>query len=165
MTLVVARRHEGRIYMVGDTRYAPEVTGGRDGQRHFIGALKIVILHPGLVIAFANNGPNAQRAIEGIHSHGLNLLDKNAVLNYFLEHHRQSLQGGPEAMVEFIAAFVLGEQTSELFIIKSGDVAHVDAGSSETLSHTTIFCIKSVKSRPRRTPRHRSVLLWRLSAP
>lgn len=128
MTLVVARRFEGRTYMVGDTMYAPEVTDGREGQRHFIGALKIVILHPGLVIAFANNGPNAQRAIEGIHSNGLNLFDKTAVLSYFLEHHRRSQQGGPGAVVEFIAAIVLDDQTSELFLIKSGDVVHVEAG-------------------------------------
>ncbi len=128
MTLVVARRDEGRIYMVGDTKFAPDISGGRDGQRHFIGALKIVVLHPGLVVAFANNGPNAQQAIEGIHSRELDLFDNDAVLDYFLAHHRRSQRGGPGAMVEFMVAFALEDRTSELLLIKRGDVEYVDAG-------------------------------------
>lgn len=128
MTLVVARRNEGRIYMVGDTKFTPKNSGGRDGQLHFIGGLKIVVLHPGAVIAFAHNTVIAKQAIEGIHSCGVDLFNKNAVLNYFLDHHRRSLQRADEEIVEFIAAFELDIQTSELFLIKDGKVECVDAG-------------------------------------
>ncbi len=128
MTLVVARRNEGRIYMVGDTNFTPENSGGRDGQLHFIGGLKIVVLHPGAVIAFAHNTVSARHAIEGIHSRGVDLFDKNAVLDYLLGHHQSSLQRGADAMVEFIAAFELDDQITELFLIKNGNVEWVDAG-------------------------------------
>lgn len=114
--------------MVGDTKFTPDISGGRDGQLHFIGGLKIVVLHPGVAVAFANNVRNAQQAIEGIHSRGVDLFNKNAVLDYFLDHHLRSQQRGPNAMVEFIAAFELDDQTSELFLIKDGIVEYVDTG-------------------------------------
>lgn len=128
MTLVVARRSEGRIFMVGDTKFTPEISGGRDGQLHFIGGLKIVVLHPGVVIAFAHNTVSARQAIEGIHSRGVDLFDKAEVLNYFLNHHRRAAERGGNAMVEFIAAFELSNQVTELFLIKNGNVEWVDAG-------------------------------------
>ena len=130
MTLVVVRRNEGdeRIYMVGDTKFTHAFPDGRDGQSDFIGGLKIVVLHPGVAIAFAHNTRNAQQAIEGIHSCGVNLFDKKAVLDYFLSHHLCSLDQGDDAMVEFIAAFELNDQTSELFLVKNGEAKYVDAG-------------------------------------
>jgi hypothetical protein len=127
MTLVVARRVEGRIHMVGDTKFTSEFSGARDGQRYFIGGLKIVILHPGAVIAFANNTAVAQQVIERIHSSGIDLFDMAAVINYLLAQHRRSLQMEGDAMVEFIAAFAL-DLNSELVLIKDGNASHVDAG-------------------------------------
>lgn len=114
--------------MVGDTRFTPEVSGGRDGQTQFIGGLKIVLLHPGVAVAFAHNTENARQAIEGIHSRGVNLFNKVDVLDYLLDHHRRSQQQGSNAMVEFIAAFELDSRNSELFLVKNGDVVWVDAG-------------------------------------
>ena len=128
MTLVVARRHEERIYIVSDTKFTPEIVGGGRGQTPFIGGLKIVVLHPGVAIAFAHNVESARQAIEGIHSGGVDLFNKDTVLNYFLDHHRRSVQRGSYATVEFIAAFELDTRDSELFLIKNGEVAWVDAG-------------------------------------
>jgi hypothetical protein len=130
MTLVVARRNEGdgHIYMVGDTKFTPVFFDGRDGQSDFIGGLKIVALHPCLAIAFAGSTVNARRAIENIHTCGVNIFDKKAVLDYFLSHHLRSLEQGDDAMVEFIAAFELNDQTSELFLVKNEEVKYVDAG-------------------------------------
>lgn len=128
MTLVVARRCENRIYMVSDTKFSPEIVGDRNGQHHYIGGLKIVLLHPGVAIAFANNVENARQALEGIHSRGIDLFDKNAVLEYLLDCHQRSRQSGCDAEVEFLAAFVLDTEDSELFVIKNGNIVWGDAG-------------------------------------
>ena len=114
--------------MVGDTKFTPKNFGERDGQRQFIGGLKVVVLHPGAVIAFADNTVLARQAIEGIHSREVNLFDKNAVIDYLLGHHQRSLQREDREMVEFMAAFALNDLTSELFLIKNGAVECVDAG-------------------------------------
>lgn len=128
VTLVVARRSEGRIYIVGDTKFTPEIAGGRSGQTQFIGGLKVILLHPGVAIAFAHNTESAKQAIEGIHSRGLNLFDKNTVLDYLLGHHQRSLQQGEHATVEFLVACELDCGTSELFVVKHGQIKWVDAG-------------------------------------
>lgn len=128
MTLVVARRSEGRIYMVGDTKFTPDIADGRVGQKNFIGGLKIVLLHPGVTIAFAHDIGSAKKAIEGIHTRGVDLFNKTAVLNYLLDHHRRSLQRDDDTMVEFIAAFELDTRDSELFTVKHGEIMCVDAG-------------------------------------
>lgn len=114
--------------MVGDTKFTPDVADGRVGQKDFIGGLKVVILHPGVAIAFAHDVGRAKQAIEGFHSSGVALFDKNAVLDYFLYHHQRSLQPSDDTMVEFIAAFELDDLVSELFLIKHGKIASVDAG-------------------------------------
>jgi len=134
MTLVVARRCEGRIYMVSDTKLtptvklAPKVDRECSGQIYFIGGLKIVVPHPGVAIAFADTVEFARQAIEGIHSCGVDLFDKNTVLDYLLRHHQRSLQLGNNASVEFIAAFILDSGDSELFLVKNGEVLLVDSG-------------------------------------
>lgn len=96
MTLVVAGKADQHIFFVGDTKFSDmqfslhERVGFETTQ--YVGGLKVIILSPGICVAFAGNVGFAQSAIEGIYDRSADLLDKTKLLNYFLAVHRKSLQ-------------------------------------------------------------------------
>jgi hypothetical protein len=126
MTLVVARQIDGDIYFVADTKFSAVEHMSTSSADQYIGGLKLVILNPAVCVAFAGNTAIAQDAIQGIYSKAIDHFDKNEVINYFLSHHRRSLDLGPNNEVDFVLAFSLetaaGEYLKELFRIAGGEV-------------------------------------------
>lgn len=125
MTLVVARKVNNEIIIVGDTK----ITNDHKPQAaQYIGGLKIVLLAPGLCVAFAGDVAEARDAIEGIYSKNINLFDKNSAIDYFLSRHRESLRKGGDRRTDFIVASICdpvdasGEFEKEIFRIANSNV-------------------------------------------
>lgn len=125
MTLVVARQVDDEVYIVGDTKFTDD---SKSETEQYVGGLKVVLLTPGLCVAFAGDVANARKAIQGIYDKSnVNLFDKNLVLDYFLQHHVASL---PRSLSEttFILAFILeannqpGKFVKEIFRIANSKI-------------------------------------------
>jgi hypothetical protein len=99
MSLIVARYIDDEVFAVADTKFSiPAENDSRlnsEGYRanqskEYIGGLKIILLNPGLFVGFAGNVDFAKNAIEHIYDKGINLFDKNQMIDYFLDHHKKS---------------------------------------------------------------------------
>lgn len=92
MTLVVARQVNNEIYIVGDTKFTANESSSWPEPKKYIGGLKVILLNPGLCVSFAGNIEIARDAIQGIYDKNVNLFNKNCAIEYFLEHHKYSVQ-------------------------------------------------------------------------
>jgi hypothetical protein len=126
MTLVVARQIDGEVFLVADTKFTAPAHEGKSNAEQYIGGLKLVLLNPAVCVAFSGNIHFAQNAIQGIYRKNVDLFDKNALIDYFLSHHRLSRDMGADCEVDFVLAFSLetpnGAYLKELFSIKDGEV-------------------------------------------
>lgn len=131
MTLIVARQVDGDVYIVGDTKFSDAAKSEKD---QYIGGLKVILLTPGLCVGFAGDVSTARNAIQGIYDRDVNLFDKNLVLEYFLDHHRQSHPGSADETT-FIVVVICeiedqpGKYVSEIFRIANSEVNWEDQTS------------------------------------
>ncbi len=127
MTLIVARHIENDVYIIGDSKFTENIKSPRENPKSYIGGLKIIILTPGLCIAFAGNVEHARNAIQGIYDTEVNLFDKNCVIDHFLKHHNNSQSSGHPT--DFIVAGIceneekLSEFIKEVFKISDSHVS------------------------------------------
>ena len=126
MSLIIARQIAGEIYIVGDTKSSVIESKGWPSVRQYLGCLKVILLSPGLCVGFAGNIEIARNAIQGIYDKDVNLFDKNLAIEYFLEHHKASIDR--EDTTDFIIASIiekrdqLGMFEKELFRIADSNV-------------------------------------------
>lgn len=115
MTLVVARQINKDVYIIGDSKFSDNIENTQPESKKYIGGLKVILLTPGLCVGFAGNVENARVAIQCIYDKNINLFDKNCVINYFLSHHKNSLDTGYPT--DFIVAVILeNEENPRTFI-------------------------------------------------
>lgn len=118
MTLVVARQVDNEIFVIGDTKFTADAEDCKSEASQYIGGLKVVLLTPGLCVAFAGNVQDAKNAIQGIYDEGVNLFDKNLVLEYFLGHHQRSLQRDKDNGATFVVAIIVGSNEQSGSFVK-----------------------------------------------
>jgi len=88
MSLVYAKRiSASEMYFIADTKFTFSTTNVNKAVRHskteeYIGGLKLVVLHGGLIVAFAGNVHFAEKAIKGIYSKNIDLWDIQDVSEY-----------------------------------------------------------------------------------
>ncbi|SFM40041.1 hypothetical protein [Nitrosomonas communis] len=123
MSLIVARQINDEIFVIADTKFTVNGADTTTQAEQYIGGLKVVILAPGLFVAFAGNIEYARQAIERIYDKGLFLFDKNQVIDYFLYHHNRA-----EHQTDFIVGVIVEKRDNpaffekELFKIANGKV-------------------------------------------
>jgi hypothetical protein len=89
MSLIYAKKiSESEMFFISDTKFTysePRTCKERrhSGADEFFGGLKLVVLHGGLVVAFAGEVEFAREAIERIYERDLNLWDSKEVVQYF----------------------------------------------------------------------------------
>ncbi len=126
MSLIIARQIAGEIYIVGDTKFSVNESEGWPNARQYLGGLKVILLGPGLCIGFAGNIEIARNAIQKVYDKDVNLFDKNLAIEYFLEHHKTSIDRGDTT--DFIVASIVercdqpGMFEKELFRIADSNV-------------------------------------------
>lgn len=123
MSLIVTRQINDEIFVVADTKFTVNETDTKTQAEQYIGGLKVVILAPGLFVAFAGIVEYARKAIERIYDKGLFLFDKNQVIDYFLSHHNRASH-----QTDFIVGVIVEERDNpasfekEFFKIANGEV-------------------------------------------
>jgi hypothetical protein len=128
MTLVVARQVSDEVYILGDTKFSDNDDRGWSESKKYIGGLKVILLAPGLCVGFAGNVEIARDAIQGIYDKGVNLFDKNRVIEHFLRHNTHSINLNPEDPAEFIVAVIIersqqpGTFLKEIFRIADSNI-------------------------------------------
>jgi hypothetical protein len=126
MTLVVARQVDNEVYVIGDTKFSEHEEGNWSETKKYIGGLKVVLLAPGICVGFAGVVEIARRAIQGFYDQQINLFDKNLLIEYFLQHHRQAAENG--AQTDFVIAVIAeaneqpGTYLKEIFRIADSQV-------------------------------------------
>jgi hypothetical protein len=113
MTLVVARQIDSEVYIVGDTKFTDDAESETD---QYVGGLKVVLLTPGLCVAFAGDVANAKKAIQGIYDKDVNLFDKNLLLEYFLKHHKDSQPDSSTETTFIVVVIVQFNEQPEQFL-------------------------------------------------
>lgn len=146
MTLVVARQVDGEVYIVGDTKFTDD---GKSQTEQYIGGLKVVLLTPGLCVAFAGDVANARKAIQGIYDKDfLNLFDKNLVIDYLLQQHIASLPGSASEATFIVASIVEvyeqpGTFIKELFRI-AGSTVHWENETTHIGDSDAFDCFQQI---------------------
>lgn len=117
MSLVISRKIETAIYIVGDTRitdnYGKKLNPTRDD------VIKTIILAPGVCVSFAGSKCIADKAFKSLQNYEINV-----VLVHFLNSHLTSLEND-EYGTEYIVATC--HPKSEIYEIKDGTVKTVES--------------------------------------
>jgi hypothetical protein len=117
MSLVIARKMNQQLFMIGDSKITNELTKGNSKVTDLI--TKIVI-HENFAIAFAGLILPAQRVIEDIRSHDL---EESEILEKLFEVHKKN-----ENAVEFLLGSHENGSNFSLWLIKDGEKSLVETG-------------------------------------
>jgi hypothetical protein len=115
LTLVVALLINNEIFVVADTKFTTPHEGKPLSSRRnivtqaeqYFGGLKVIILFPGLFVAFANEISFAKAAIEKIYDKKINLINKDRAIDYFFDQHCRS-----QSQTDFILGFICNSDDS-----------------------------------------------------
>jgi hypothetical protein len=134
LSLIVAKKIGKQVFFIGDTKFSyrdPLTNKERfyTEAEKYIGGLKVILLTPGLCVAFAGDVDTARQAIEGVYEKDVNLFDKNQAIEYFLKSHLESLKSGsPEHVTDYIVGTICSLESNsadyveEIFKISDGTV-------------------------------------------
>lgn len=136
MTLVVARLINNEIFVVADTKFTiPQEKKPLSSRRNVItqaeqyfGGLKVIILFPGLFVAFANEISFAKDAIEKIYDKKINLINKDQTIDYFFDRHCRS-QYQTDFIIGFICSSDNNPENFEKEIVKISE-GHIERGKN-----------------------------------
>lgn len=117
MSLVVAKRAEGAVFIISDTKVTPAY---HEKSLPTDGVIKTAILGSGLCVSFAGSLDAADEAVRTLSPSDVEMPVEKTIIDHFLRHH----QGSSEA-VDFALGF--GHPAYRLVKIADGEAAFVDS--------------------------------------